>query len=162
MREMLNWLGYDRRFRQTVAANPHMQWSKTDTYLWHLAFTGMVKRPRYVHCLSLTHKSSQCNWAQDTQEMLSSPKFGSWYCSQVDPKHQSSSICRSRNRDPRSGCSFPSYKFQHICTFCSRNPTSTDKSHTRLCFVLTVVPEHLAQMLAAFLLQVNGESLAWH
>ena len=60
------WLGYDRRFRQAAAVNPQMQWSKTDTDLWHLAFTGMVKRPRCAHCLSLTHKSAHCGWAQDS------------------------------------------------------------------------------------------------
>ena len=102
-----------------------MQWSKTDTNLQHLAFTGIVKRPRCVHCLSLTHKSSQCNWAQDTPEMPSSSKSGSWYYSQVDPKHQSSGISKS----PHPGCLFLNFKFQHICTFCSRNPASTDKSH---------------------------------
>ena len=123
------WLGYDRRFRQAAAANPHMQWSKTDTDLWHLAFTGMIQRPRCVHCLSLTHKSPQCNWAQDTPEMPSSPKSGNWYYSQVDPKYQGSGICRSWNRDPRPGYSFPNCKFQHICTSCARNPACTDKSH---------------------------------
>ena len=100
-------------------ANPHMQWSKTDTDLWHLAFTGIVKRPKCLHCLSLTHKSSQCNSAQDTPEMPS----------QVDLKYQSSGICRSCYRDPRPGCSFPNCEFQHICTFCSKNPASIDKSH---------------------------------
>lgn len=30
------WLGYDNWFRQAAAAaNPNMQWSKTDTDLWH-------------------------------------------------------------------------------------------------------------------------------
>ena len=123
------WLGYDRRFRQAAAANPNMQWSKTDTDLWHLAFTGMVKRPRCVHCLSLTYKSSQCNWAQEAPEMASSPMPGSWYYSQGDLKYQSNGICRSWNRDPCPGCSFPNCMFQHICTYCSRNPASTDKSH---------------------------------
>ena len=60
------WLGYDHRFRQAVAVNPQMQWSRTDTDLWHLAFTSMVKRPRCAHCSSLTHKSAHCGWAQDS------------------------------------------------------------------------------------------------
>ena len=122
------WLGYDRRFRQAAAVNPQMQWSKTDTDLWHLAFTGMVKRPRCVHCLSLSHKSAHCSWAQDTPERTV-PNSGSWYYPQVDPKPYYNGICRSWNRDPRPGCSFPNCKFQHICSFCSRIQLNTDKSH---------------------------------
>ena len=124
------WLGYDRRFRQAAAVNPQMQWSKTDTDLWHLAFTGMVKRPRCAHCLSLTHKSAHCGWAQDSLERTSSAlNSGSWYYPQADPKPYYSGICRSWNRDPRPGCSFPNCKFQHICSFCSRHQLNTDKSH---------------------------------
>ena len=120
------WLGYDRRFRQAAA---NMQWSKTDTDLWHLAFTGMVKRARCVHCLSFSHKSSQCNWASDSLDMLPSPMSSSWPYPQGDPKSKSTGICRSWNRDPRPGCSFPNCKFQHVCSFCFWNPASTDKSH---------------------------------
>ena len=114
--------------RRAAVANLNMQWSKTDTDLWHLAFTGMAKRARCA-LLSLSHKSFQCNWAQNTQEMPLSPKSSSWLYSQGDPKPLSVGICRSWNRDPRPGCSFPNCKFQHICSFCARNPTSTDKSH---------------------------------
>ena len=144
------WLGYDRRFRQAAAANPHMQWSKTDTDLWHLAFTGMIQRPRCVHCLSLTHKSPQCNWAQDTPEMPSSPKSGNWYYSPniravvfADPGTEIL-VQAVHSRTASFSTSAPSVP--------GTQPAQT--SHTRPCFVLTPVPEDLAQMLAAFL-QVN-------
>ena len=120
------WLGYDRRFRQAVAVNPQMQWSRTDTDLWHLAFTSMIKRPRCAHCSSLTHKSAHCGWAQDSPERTTSaPNSGSWYYSQADPKPYYSGICRFWNRDPRLGCLFPNCKFQHICSFCSRHQLNT-------------------------------------
>ena len=120
------WLGYDRRFRQAAAAAPHKQWSKIDTDLWHLAFTGMARRTRCVHCLSLTHKSSQCSWADEGLDM---PPSNSWSYPRSDLKPQSNGICRSWNRDPRPGCSFPNCKYQHICTFCVRNPARTDRAH---------------------------------
>lgn len=39
------WLGYDHWFRQAAAANPNMQWSKTDTDLWHLVLQAWQKGP---------------------------------------------------------------------------------------------------------------------
>ena len=154
------WLGYDRRFRQAVAVNPQMQWSRTDTDLWHLAFTSMVKRPRCAHCSSLTHKSAHCGWAQDSPERTTSaPNSGSWYYSQADPKPYYSGICRFWNRDPRLGCSFPNCKFQHICSFCSRHQLNTTQtSHTKLYFVHTAIPEHLAPIQAVLLPPHDGGS----
>ena len=74
------WLGYDRRFRQDAAAR-------------HLAFTGAVKRSRCVHCLSLTHKSPQCNWA-DTPDTPPSTKYSkNWQPTQVDPRFQNMVSC---------------------------------------------------------------------
>ena len=73
------WLGYDRRFRQDAAAG-------------HLAFTGAVKRSRCVHCLSLAHKSPQCNWA-DTPDTPPSTKYSkNWQPAQVDPRFQNNGI----------------------------------------------------------------------
>ena len=40
------WLGYDLCFRQAGAAMSHKQWSKTDTDLRDLAFTGMARQTR--------------------------------------------------------------------------------------------------------------------
>ena len=143
------WLGYDRRFRQAAAANPNMQWSKTDTDLWHLAFTGMVKRPRCVHYLSLSHKSSQCHWAQEAPEMPSSPMPGSWYYSQGDLKYQSNGICRSWNRDHAQAVhSRTASSSTFVPTVPGIQPAQT--SHTKLCFAL-LVHEHLAYMLAVVL-----------
>ena len=123
------WLGYDRRFRQAAAANPGTQWSKTDIDLWHLAFTGAVKRSRCMHCLSLSHKFYQCNWASESTDILWSPTPSNWSSFQGDPNPQSTVVCRSWNRDPRPGCSFPNCKYKHICSLCVKNPASGDKSH---------------------------------
>jgi len=121
------WLGYDRRFRQAAAANPDTQWSRIDPTLWNLAFAGHAKKVRCTHCFSLTHKSSQCDWAPDLPSV--SPTFNprSWSYPQKDLKLKG--ICRSWNRDPRPGCSFPNCNFRHICSYCYNNPASTDKSH---------------------------------
>ena len=126
-RERLAWLwlliqaSSSNKSRQAVVHNRH--WLVASSLYRH------SEESRCVHCLSLGHWSPQCNWSQDSPDMPPSPKPSSWSYSQSDPKSQSGGICRSWNRDPRPGCSFPNCKFQHICSTCFRNPASMDKSH---------------------------------
>ena len=47
------WLGYDRRFRLSVAGNPDAVWAHIA--LWNKAFTGHAKAKRCRYCFSLTH-----------------------------------------------------------------------------------------------------------
>ena len=67
------WMGYDRRFRLSAAANSTKSWASLDTTLWNLAFTGYAKVARCKHCFCLTHASSECEWATDAAETVTSP-----------------------------------------------------------------------------------------
>ena len=62
------WLGYDRRFRQRAASDYSTVWSQSDTILWDLAFSGKAKASKCCYCFSLTHPSTLCEWALDSQE----------------------------------------------------------------------------------------------
>ena len=66
------WLAYDRRFRQTVAATPDTVWAKIDPTLWNKAFTGQAKSKRCKYCFSLSHESTDCDWAP-TKASASTP-----------------------------------------------------------------------------------------
>ena len=61
------WLGYECLFRQLAAGNPDAQWSKIDTDLWHLLFTGAVKISRRIKSY---HNSYQCNWTPESPDTL--------------------------------------------------------------------------------------------
>ena len=79
------WLSYDCWFRQASAANPDIHWFKTDTDLWDLAFTGLVKKAKSVHRLSLSHKWLQCNGNPDITDMSLSTKYSSHFTLKVTP-----------------------------------------------------------------------------
>ena len=67
------WLAYDRRFRQTVAATPDTMWAKIDPTLWNKAFTGQAKSKRCKYCFSLSHESTDCDWAPTKASASTSP-----------------------------------------------------------------------------------------
>ena len=58
-----SWVGYDRRFRLSAAANSVKVWASLDPTLWNLAFAGNARVSRCKHCFALTHTSSECEWA---------------------------------------------------------------------------------------------------
>ena len=60
------WSGYNRQFRQRAAVTPATSWSTMDTTLWNLAFGGQASLPRCTHCLSISHKSGECELSSDT------------------------------------------------------------------------------------------------
>ena len=60
-----HWLGYDRRFRMTVAGNPLVNWASIDTTLWNLAFSAKGKSSWCKHCFSLSHSSNDCEWGPE-------------------------------------------------------------------------------------------------
>ena len=55
------WIGYDCRFRQQAASQPHHPWSIIDNTLWNLAFAGHAKTSRCKYCFSLSHQSYDCD-----------------------------------------------------------------------------------------------------
>ena len=99
------WMAYDRRFRQRTGAT--QQWAHIDTTLWNLAFSGKGRAARCQHCCSLSHVSSECDWAPDPPPLMSLPG-----------QQKLPSICRAWNNDPRQGCPFTNCIYRHICFYC--------------------------------------------
>ena len=56
------WLGYNHRFRQTLAALPGTMWACIEPTRWNIAFIGQAKSHQCKHCFSLTHNSADCDW----------------------------------------------------------------------------------------------------
>ena len=54
------WMGYDWRFRQTAATKPHVTWA-----FWNFAFSGKARSMHCKFCFSITHTSTECEWAPD-------------------------------------------------------------------------------------------------
>ena len=81
-----SWMGYDRRFRLSAAANSTKSWASLDTTLWNLAFTGYAKVARCKHRFCLTHASSECEWATDAAETVTSPPRLSTYSNATPAK----------------------------------------------------------------------------
>ena len=110
------WIGYDRRFRQQAASQPHRPWSTIDSTLWTLAFAGQAKTSRCKHCFSLAHQSNDCDLAPE-------PSIKPYQYSQ---RRQ---ICFHWNETLNPTCSFPNCKYQHICYICAHDPGITNVSH---------------------------------
>ena len=106
------WMGYDRQFRQRVAANPALAWANIDTTLWNLTFSGQPGASHYHHCFSLCLNTSQCNWAPVLR-----PHTISHSLLHQSP-HKQSPICRAWNSDPHPFCPIPVCSYRHICWNC--------------------------------------------
>ena len=63
IRAVLDWLTYDRCFRQQAADQPNCNWSKINSTIWKLAFTGQAKVNCCRHCFSLFCPSKDCAFA---------------------------------------------------------------------------------------------------
>ena len=118
------WLAYDRRFRLLAASQPSCKWSNTDSTLWSLAFTGQAKVNRCKHCFSLFHQSIDCEFASSSTS------------SSRDQTHQAPGywrfICHQWNEQHAQGCTFPNYRYEHVCYYCSFNSAVKDIHHKAL------------------------------
>ena len=117
------WLGYDRRFRLSVAGNPDAVWAHIDPTLWNMAFTGHAKAKRCRYCFSLTHLSSDCDLAPTTvtTQAVAGPS------NSRGPK--TPRICLQWNYSSDAQCPYPGCKYLHICLRCAQDPTVQDKQH---------------------------------
>ena len=127
------WLGYDRRFRQTVAATPDAVWARIDPTLWNMAFTGQARAQRCKFCFSLTHQSHDCDWAPMPHTVP--PSASNTQRGNVGPTQKANNrrpntqICYSWNHTPDPKCIFPDCKYNHVCLHCARDPQITDIHH---------------------------------
>jgi len=61
----LSWFIYDEAYRRQAVATKHVEWSKINPSIFTVCFTGKAKREqRCEWCLSLTHGSAECTWAE--------------------------------------------------------------------------------------------------
>ena len=118
-----SWVGYDRRFRLSAAANLTKAWASLDPTLWNLAFAGNARVSRCKHCFALTHTSSKCEWASEATQAISTPPQPLIY-----PTRQYRRIFRKWNnipgRCPVAGCTY-----EHICLTCAYDSTISNKVH---------------------------------
>ena len=60
--EGLAWATYDAAYHQQATATGHKQWSKLNSSLYTICFTGIARKAsRCDLCLSTTHKTSECS-----------------------------------------------------------------------------------------------------
>ena len=121
-------MGYDRRFRQTVAANPSKTWSTIDPTLWNLAFSGKASSTLCSLCFSTSHLSKDCELSTNGDPVSRSftrpvPR------SQPYNNQGRRPICFDWNESSTPGCPHPSCRFEHICYYCVRNSNVRDKVH---------------------------------
>ena len=119
------WSGYDRRFQQQAASQPHCKWSDMDSTLWNMAFTGQARTGRCGYCFSLFHPSKDCELATDRGGAVEPGNLRS--SRTVSRPHRL--ICRHWNEECTPNCSFPNCRYEHICSLCTFNPDASDIYH---------------------------------
>ena len=119
-----SWLAYYRRFRQQAAAQPNCQWSKIDSTIWNLAFTGQAKASRCRPCFSLFHLSKDHTFASTTTSRQADQPLPMLYHRRY--------ICRQWNEQPGHGCSYPNCRYERFCYQCAYSPSATDINHKTL------------------------------
>lgn len=136
--EGLGWLSYDRAFRRKAATLKNLNWSRTDSTLFSLAFTGRAKQVSTCDfCFSTNHQTFQCpdafqpslQWGvqsplagpnlhqQPLQPLL--PPMGGFNRKSVN----NNNICGLFNskKGPLSCTYGTRCKYLHICTLCKGN-----------------------------------------
>ena len=85
---------------------------------WHLV--AKLSLPRCTHCLSISHKSGECELSSDTH-MTSTP----YPTEKVVPGRPSLQnqcpICYAWNKDPAPGYPRRGCRYEHICYLCSKD-----------------------------------------
>ena len=115
-------MGYDRRFRLRVAANPTLTWANIDTTLWSLAFAGQASASHYRHCFCLSHTTDQYDWAPDPQPFKSLYTTTYQYPQEQKQLQCSPPICKAWNNDPHPLCPIPHCSYKHIAGIASVIP----------------------------------------
>ena len=118
------WMGYDRRFRLSVAGQEDAVWARIDPTLWNMAFTGHAKAKRCKYCFSLTHAAQDCDLAPAAPTVTPQATAGPFQGPKQKPQ-----ICYSWNHNQEAQCVFPGCKYLHICLYCARDPQASDKQH---------------------------------
>ena len=125
----LAWTTYDAVYRQQAAATGHKQWSRLNSSLYTICFTGIARKAtRCDLCLSTTHKTSECSLAIDED-----PELGQHLKAvelaviafSANPQGItgtrgicSSEVCQLFNEKQ---CKFHNCKYRHVCQMSEGN-----------------------------------------
>lgn len=127
--EGLGWFSYDRAFRRQAANTKNLQWSKTDSTLFSLAFTGKAKQVATCEmCFSTNHTTRQC---PDVMQFSPFQPMVPWVNPYPPPRPQppefatpaqAPRICGLFNSKKGPSCTYGSKcKYAHICLSCKGN-----------------------------------------
>ena len=122
--EGLWWFVYDEAYRRQAAATGHVEWSKINPSIFTVCFTSKAKKgQRCKLCLSSSHSSRECTWAEgegDLQSRLvaleSARVMARPGSSRTVPSgYDWTDICKLFNE---GRCTYSTCKFHHACIVC--------------------------------------------
>lgn len=117
------WSGYDAAFRRQAAATGQREWSKINSSLYAICFTGKARRAQRCDiCFSAAHRASECDTLDEDPDMAKRVKAveSALVAFSTNPQSTpgragSSELCRLYNG---KGCHFRNCKFRHACKWC--------------------------------------------
>ena len=111
------WVAYDAAFRRPVAATGQRDWSKINTSLYTICFTGKAGRSqRCDNCLSAAHKTALGEEDPDASvRAMESPLLALAQGGGPARRTKSADVCRLYNE---RWCNFKNCKYRHACRWC--------------------------------------------
>ena len=115
------WVAYDAAFRRQAAATGQRDWSKINTSLYTICFTGKARRSqRCDNCLSAAHKTAECYALGEEDPDASVRAMESALLALAQGggparRPRSADVCRLYNE---KRCNFKNCKYGHACRWC--------------------------------------------
>ena len=106
------WLSYDKCFRQQAASHPNWKWS-TKTPCFGISLSLVKPEHAVVNTASVYSMCLETEFAPSASDILPSTTLH---------LHIVESATRPR-------CSFPNYRYKHVCCYCVYNPAAIDINH---------------------------------
>ena len=130
-----SWIAYDRAFRQHVANNPDVSWTRVDDELFSLFLRSAPARDACYSCSGIGPIAQECPSVSTAQRSSHAPRSRAQGVSSHSgpprcvPSTAASSIpTTSGTRTPtgfcfrfnqRGSCDFPECQYSHICMHCN-------------------------------------------
>ena len=115
------WVAYDAAFRRQAAATGQQDWSKINTSLYTICFTGKTRRSqRCDSCLSAAHKTAECYALGEEDPDASIRAMESVLLALTQGgvparRTRSADVCRLYNE---RRCNLKNCKYRHACRWC--------------------------------------------
>ena len=131
-----SWIAYDRAFRQHVANNPDVPWTKVDEELFSIFLRSAPARDACYSCSGMGHIAQHCPSVSTAQRSSHAPRSRAQGApSQSVPPRcatsttatitiPSTSVARTSTGfcfrfNQRGSCDFPECQFSHTCMHCN-------------------------------------------